>query len=376
MHSPWSRASCRHHPAPLSGSACRMGSVQDPEERPITFDYEYKMSCPDCPGITTVTSAEYYSEPNGAHVPCARCGADIHFGPAVMALRDTSDLVLDDERACRLAWYHTSTDPGWPSGARQMPPSAVDLLAGLMPPEDVRRARHTYETQALHLGTYEAAIEVMLRRMRDQDDGRAQFYLYRVAMRRHGVIVEPGWRDENLEEVAQITQSALGEADAIRYLNVHESRGSISLAVRPGAIGSVQGVSLPVRVVEATTARPLLREVAGIRAQVDRLEASRSADLDPIEQLQRKVASRRGVPFVRSPTPEQYALLDRICQLIADEYLPGVSLPIRAAFAGALRAWRSAQDATVDDAAYISRFASMARTARGSPPTSWPRCSR
>jgi len=73
-------------------------------------------------------------------------------------------------------------------------------------------------------------------------------------------------------------------------------------------MGSVQGVSLPVRVVEATTASSLLREVADIRAQVDRIEATRSADLDPLEQLQRKVASRQGVPFVRSPTPEQYAL--------------------------------------------------------------------
>ena len=93
---------CRWH-------ACKMGAVRDLEERPITFDYEYKMSCPDCPGITTLTSAEYFSpkfrfsEPNGAHVRCARCGGDIHFGPAVMTLRDASDPALDDQRACRFA---------------------------------------------------------------------------------------------------------------------------------------------------------------------------------------------------------------------------------------------------------------------------------
>jgi hypothetical protein len=74
------------------------------------------------------------------------------------------------------------------------------------------------------------------------------------------------------------------------------------------------------------------------------------------------VASQQGVPFARSPTPEQYALLDRICQLITDEYLPGVSLPVRAKFADALNAWCSAQEAPVDGVAYISRFASMART--------------
>jgi hypothetical protein len=145
-----------------------------------------------------------------------------------------------------------------------MPTSAVQLLTRVMRREDVHRARHTYETQALHLGTYESAIESMLRRMRDQDDGGAQFYLYRVALR-CGLIIEPGWRDENLAEAAQITQSALEKVDAIRYLNVYESPGSLSLAVRRRAIHSVQAVSLPVRVVEVTAKSPLLRGGQGPR---------------------------------------------------------------------------------------------------------------
>jgi ribosomal protein S27E len=52
-----------------------MGAVYDLVERPVTFEYGYNMSCPDCPGITTLTSAEYYSERNKAHVQCADCGA-------------------------------------------------------------------------------------------------------------------------------------------------------------------------------------------------------------------------------------------------------------------------------------------------------------
>jgi hypothetical protein len=176
-----------------------------------------------------------------------------------------------------------------------------------------------------------------------------------------GWVIEPSYRDENLEEVAQITQPDLGKADAIRYLNVYESPGSLSLAVRPGAIDSVQGISLPVRMVEVTTASSLFREIVQIRAQADQLEATRAAELDPLEQLRRKVAERESVPFVRSPTSEQSELLERICQLVADEYLPGISCPVRAKFADALHAWRSAQEAPVDDAAYISRFASMAR---------------
>lgn len=338
-----------------------MGTVHGLVERPVTFDYGYNMRCAECSGITPLTATEYFSEPNGAHVDCVNCAYDIHFGQAVMTIRDSDDPVLDDQQASRVAWYHTSTAPAWPRAARPMPASAVRLLTSVLRPEDVHRARHTYETQALHLGTYESAIESMLRRMRDQDDGGEQFYLYRVALRR-GLIIEPGWRDENVAEAAQITQSALRKVDAIRYLNVYESPGSLSLAVQQRSIHSVQRVSLPVRVVEVTAESPLLSEVAEIRAQIEEIESTRSAVLDPHEQRQQRVAGRQGVPFVRSPTPAQHALTDQIGQLIADESLVGVSPPVRAAFAGALEAWRSAQEDSVDDVAYISRFASMART--------------
>jgi Zn ribbon nucleic-acid-binding protein len=91
-----------------------MGSVYDLVERSVTFDYGYNMRCAECPGITPLTAAEYFSEPNGAHVDCANCGHDIHFGPAVMTLRDADDPVLDDQQAGRVAWYHTSTVPDWP----------------------------------------------------------------------------------------------------------------------------------------------------------------------------------------------------------------------------------------------------------------------
>jgi hypothetical protein len=93
--------------------------VRDLVERPVSFEYGYNVICPDCPGLTTLTSAEYYQEWNDAQVACAHCGAYIHFGPAVLTLRDAEDPVLDDERACGLAWYHTSTDAGWPSSPRR-----------------------------------------------------------------------------------------------------------------------------------------------------------------------------------------------------------------------------------------------------------------
>jgi hypothetical protein len=110
-----------------------------------------------------------------------------------------------------------------------------------------------------------------------------------------------------------------------------------------------------------TSASSLLREVAHVRAQVDQIEATRPADLDSVDRLRRDLASRRAIPFARSRTPKQSALLDRICGLIADECLPGVSSPVRAKFVGALHAWHLAQEASIDDARYVSQFASMAR---------------
>jgi hypothetical protein len=173
---------------------------------------------------------------------CARCGGDIHFGRAVMALRDANDPVLDDQQACRVAWYHTSSDPDWPGAPRtRCRRQTVHLLEGVTRPNDLRRARHAYEDQALHLGTYETAIESMLRRMRDRDNDGAQFCLYRVGLRRDELIIEQGWRDEILVEAAQVTQSGLGVADAVRYLNVYESPGSISLAVRRSCAARAPG---------------------------------------------------------------------------------------------------------------------------------------
>jgi hypothetical protein len=337
--------------------------MQELVERHVTFNYNYTMSCSDCSGVTFLTADEYHSEPNGAHVSCVHCGGDIHFGPAVMALRDPADLMLDDQWVPRVAWYHTSPISNWPQNAHWMPSPEVEFLQDKMSADAIHEVRYVRENQALHLGTYEAAVESMLRRMQDQDDGGTQFYLYRVSLRRDGLIIEPGRRNENTDEISQVTQAELGESNVVRYLNVRESPGSISLAVRREAIGLVQGVALPVRMVEVPAASPLLREVADIRAQVEEIEVTRlEDDLDLIDRLQQKTASRQSVPFVRAPTPKQYALLYRICQLVADEYLPGVSLPVRDVFVSALDAWTSAQEASIDDVAYISRFASMAWT--------------
>ncbi|MGX5654360.1 hypothetical protein ACWKWC_06255 [Geodermatophilus nigrescens] len=329
-------------------------------ERTVSFAYDYKVMCRSCTGTSPLASSDYYQEINEAHIDCAHCGGDIHFGPAVFTLRDAEDPALDDRWLGSAAWYHTSTDGEWPNGTRTMPTEPDSPIARLLSPAGLQRARERYETQALHLGTYEAAIESMLRRMRNQADGGSQFYLYRVRLR-DGLNVEAGWRDENHAEAAQITHRALGDVDAIRYLNVHESPGSISLAVRRGAIEATQRVALPLTA-PGQSALAVRADVASLRARVEHMEIHRPATLDQVDQLRAETARRRGTAFTRSPSPEQYALLEKIDEVLEDACLPDASRPVKSAFTGALKAWRRAQHPDVDDAAYVQRFAALAAT--------------
>jgi hypothetical protein len=334
--------------------------VRELIERAVSFCYGYNMACGQCGGVTPITATDYYLEVGGAHMECADCGSDIHYGPAVIALRDTGDPVPDDQTAVDVAWYHTSTDPRWPDRGRAMPETELALLRRAMSSaEAAAHAREQRENQALHLGTYEAAIESMLRKMRDEDLGGAQFWLYRVALRRRGIAVEPGYRDENKEDASQVTQEALSGWDAIRYLNVRESPGSISLAVRPSSLASVQGIELPVRALQGQVAASLVTEIARIREQIRQIEASRQDAPGALEIARQRLAPRRGVALEREPAPGQRELLGRICQLITDEYLPAVSLPVRDRFWSAMRAWEQAQHPRPGDVPFLERFALM-----------------
>ncbi|WP_369393044.1 hypothetical protein AB5J72_39835 [Streptomyces sp. CG1] len=100
--------------------------------------------------------------------------------------------------------------------------------------------------KALYVGTYEAAVHNMLRRIRDQADQRSQFYLYRVCLKpsvvvREGWLVDPGnfIGDVGLDEVCP------PGVDVARYLNYHVDPGGLSLALGRDAIASVQRIAVP-----------------------------------------------------------------------------------------------------------------------------------
>ena len=181
--------------------------------------------------------------------------------------------------------------------------------------------------------------------------------------------IKPGYWNENEENISQITQEELGDWDVIRYLNTWESPGSISLAVRPQSLAAVQGIRLPVQALSSGAAPSLVRGIARIRDHISQIEATRHDEPDQMERFSQRMAARHGASLPREPTPEQQGLDASISKLIEDEYLPGISLPVREKFSNAMLAWRQSQEMEPDDISFIERFALMA-TALTRPGTS------
>lgn len=261
------------------------GGAPELDEREVDFAYDFPMKCPGCGGRTPVTAADYALQIDECHTHCAACGHNIHFGPVTAAIRDPHDPVLEDSCAVRSAWYHTSTEPDWPATSRQAPdlgPLARHLSAAQL---KLTSARHV--GQALHVGTYEAAIENMLRRMRNQLDGANQFYLYRVALH-PDTRIEPGYRDENEVEAGRITQADIRETgcDAVRYLNAWEATGSLSLALHRDAILAVQSMAVPIDALNAqpsANAHELARVLHGHLSNLP----THGSNLTPSDRLER-----------------------------------------------------------------------------------------
>ena len=105
------------------------------------------------------------------------------------------------------------------------------------------------KAKALHVGTYEAAVENMLRRMDDQSDAASQFYLHRVQLRTDCAI-EPGIHKEPTDWMgdAHLEGKCGPGVNVLRYVNVHEDQSSVSLAIEISAVWRVQSIPIPLPV--------------------------------------------------------------------------------------------------------------------------------
>ena len=148
-------------------------------------------------------------------------------------------------------WYHSSTHENWPD--RQFDPAArlTDVTKRRMEAmgSGVGAWASRQKTKALHVGTYEAAIENMLRRMDDQGSSDDQFYLYRLQLD-PDCVIEPGVHKEptNFVGDAYLAEVCAPGTNVFRYVNVHEDASSVSLAIEPDAVRAVQGIPIPLAV--------------------------------------------------------------------------------------------------------------------------------
>jgi hypothetical protein len=166
---------------------------------------------------------------------------------------DPHDLALTHNTVARLTWYHTSTQPDWPTPdfdpAAELTEETRQRMGG---DGHVARWAARQRAKALHVGTYEAAIHNMLRRIDDQGDRGTQFYLYRVRLV-PTISVRKGWLLDPSNFVGDVVLNDVCPPgiDVARYLNYHEDPGAISLALARTAIDSTQRVAIPIPSQEA-----------------------------------------------------------------------------------------------------------------------------
>lgn len=178
---------------------------------------------------------------------CPDCGAtcEAETGPRVTVAPDDPALHSVVER---LPWFHTSTHPDWPTEhfapEESLSAATTEMFEqqGLSVASWAERQR----AKALHIGTYEAAVHNMLRRVSDQGDRGKQFYLYRVRLTAE-ITVCDGWKADpgGLMGDVPLTDVCPPGVHAARYRNDHEDPGGLSLALGRSAIASTQRISIP-----------------------------------------------------------------------------------------------------------------------------------
>ncbi|WP_280215125.1 hypothetical protein [Nocardia cyriacigeorgica] len=302
------------------------------------FEYGYRMSC-EC-GTTVSLSAQDYWEQSLGSRWCGDCKDNVNYGPYTVLLRDPNDALLSNDAVSCYAWYHTSKYRDWPE-PNEFLAEREKLLAEhpMREAVDLDAIAELGATKALHVGTYEAAIENMLRRMRDQTEVGVTFYLHRVELGIGPDDLNKGYLDENDDAVSQVAVSRLEDQGlmALRYLNVRESMGSLSLAIRPAAIATVQTLELPVPAL-APAADPchvqMMSEFDRIENEI-RSEAAAHTDAafnrllgEPFEQLER-----------RTSTVDRYQPSPDSIRLLENAFLAGVGQPVRENFGAALERW-------------------------------------
>ncbi|MGA6209308.1 hypothetical protein ACPESR_31580 [Nocardia testacea] len=313
------------------------------------FDFNYWFDC-ECGQRVRVSAPTYalQCEEDEPYLDCD-CGAAIDLSKARPGLRDLGDIDCEDAQVDQHLWYHTSYYQDWPSPSYR-DDIAAQIKLSLLPSHQHEEAVDGKTSLALHLGTYAAAVENMLRRMHDEPSDRP-YWLHQVQIQLRPFDLAPGIHEEFNGLFGDVPMKAVTDLNAwaARYVNVHEAPGSISLAIGPRVIMRVRTIPLSM----ATAVHPTIAvgEQAVARAEADLLAAEElrpdttgipkdqifesTVDISHAEWRGRKVSdearerTKQLSPQFRNYRKRQDEIQSKLRTTLADIYLAGVTPQLR-----------------------------------------------
>jgi len=237
------------------------------EQRLTGFDYSYWFDCVACGERVNIAAHLYElqtvhtsARPAAAFSRCGRCGTEVDVTQVRPMLRNPNDIALQDDCVARLYWYHSSLYERWPDTEAYAAAFKEQIAKGrIHGPFTLEQLLEEHTSRAVHIGTYEAAIENTLRRLHDQDprDGSPiRYWLHRVQLDLKPGDLAPDVGEELADWVGNVPLSMLperGGARAVRYVNTNEAHGSISVAIDPAVIATVATIEIPVESIATET---------------------------------------------------------------------------------------------------------------------------
>lgn len=221
---------------------------------------------------------------------------------------------IDDNYVRDVFWYHTTTHVAWPDQSFDPASTLDDLTKRRMESQTgsgaVERWASRQKTKALHVGSYEAAIENMFRRIHNQDGSGGQFYLFRIVLDR-SCRIAPGLHLDRMGLMGDVQLSDLCEPplNVYRYVNEHEDVSGVSLALNSDAIYKVQKIAVPVPIADQNAV------AEEYRAELERgVNDEPSEGADPLSQIRARVLTKevRKQQHIRS-------VANRLTRSVADE---------------------------------------------------------
>ena len=254
----------------------------------FAFNYSFWFGCA-CGLRNRVSSDQYMAlrESGDPDLSC-ECGEPIDIGDRGPILRDLDDVDYISGRIDEHYWYHSSTYEDWPSETYEQDLhdeySRVEMWSEEFRDEAVRDKISV----ALHLGTYAAAVENMLRRPTDEQTSGRDYWLHQVRIRLGPGDLSSDLDDEGWSVYGNFPARELDRRGvrAVRYVNLHEAPGSISLAIHPGAITDIITEVRSIRLPLEDAAAPLVPDG-------DTATTKAISDLEATEELRPDIT---GVP--------------------------------------------------------------------------------